>query len=338
MVGTLRFACPAISESVTAMSDSVAPIALLGIPIEIGASQAGALMGPDALRTAGIGRILDQLGFSVEDHGNLAISKIASDEVAPDNAKFYDEIKTWVRLLSEHAYQLTHSGALPIFMGGDHSLSMGSVNGVARHWQEQGRPLFVLWLDAHADYNTPATTITGNMHGMSSAFLCGEGGLDDLLGDQPRASITPAQLDLFGIRSIDPLEKQLVHERRVAIADMRAIDEFGVAVLIRRVIEKVKARNGVLHLSFDVDFLDPAVAPGVGTTVPGGATYREAHLIMELLHDSGLVRSVDIVELNPFLDERGRTARVAVELIGSLFGLQITDRRTPTNAVLPDGS
>jgi len=313
-------------------------IALLGIPIEIGASQAGTLMGPDALRTAGIARVLDQLGFAVEDHGDLAISKVTPDGPPRANAKFYDEVKTWVRLLSERAFQLARSGAVPIFMGGDHSLSMGSVNGVARYWREQGRPLFVLWLDAHADYNTPDTTITGNMHGMSSAFLCGEGGLDDLLGDQPRASITPDQLDLFGIRSIDPLEKELVHKRRVAIADMRALDEFGVGVLIRRVIEKVKAKNGVLHLSFDVDFLDPAVAPGVGTTVPGGATYREAHLIMELLHDSELVRSVDIVELNPFLDERGRTARVAVELIGSLFGLQITDRRTPTNAVLPDNS
>jgi arginase len=172
------------------------------------------------------------------------------------------------------------------------------------------------------------------MHGMSSAFLCGEPGLDQLLGNQVRASITPDQLDLFGIRSIDPLEKKLVHERRIAIADMRAIDEHGVAVLIRRVIERVRAKNGVLHLSFDVDFLDPGVAPGVGTTVPGGATYREAHLIMELLHDSGVVHSVDVVELNPFLDERGRTARAMVELLGSLFGLQITDRRTPTNAML----
>ena len=221
-------------------------------------------------------------------------------------------------------------------MGGDHSLSMGSVNGVARYWKQQGRPLFVLWLDAHADYNTPDTTETGNMHGMSAAFLCGEPGLDGLLGDQPRVSIRTDRLDLFGIRSIDPPEKQLVRDRRIAVADMRAIDEFGVGVLIRRVIERVKAQGGVLHVSFDVDFLDPAVAPGVGTTVPGGATYREAHLVMELLHDSGLVRSVDIVELNPFLDERGRTARVAVELIGSLFGLQITDRPTPSNAVFPD--
>jgi arginase len=311
-------------------------IALIGVPIEIGASQAGTLMGPDALRTAGIARLLEQLEFSVEDFGNIARPAIISDGPPPANARFYDEVKSWIRVLSEQAYTLARSGAVPIFMGGDHSLSMGSVNGVARHWQEMGRPLFVLWLDAHADYNTPDTTLTGNMHGMSAAFLCGEDGLDHLLGNQPRASITPDQLDLFGIRSIDPLEKKLVHERRVAIADMRAIDEFGVGVLIRRVIERVRAKNGVLHLSFDVDFLDPAVAPGVGTTVPGGATYREAHLIMELLHDSGLVRSLDIVELNPFLDERGRTARVAVELLGSLFGLQITDRRTPTNAVLPD--
>jgi arginase len=311
-------------------------IALLGVPIEIGASQPGTLMGPAALRTAGIARLLEQMGISVEDHGDLAIPGVTSDGTPPANAKFYDEVKTWIRALSERAFWLASSGAVPIFMGGDHSLSMGSVNGVARYWQQKGQPLFVLWLDAHADYNTPETTVTGNMHGMSAAFLCGEPGLDGLLGGLPRASIGPDQLDLFGVRSIDPLEKKLVRDRRVAIADMRAIDEFGVGVLIRKVIERVRARNGVLHVSFDVDFLDPAVAPGVGTTVPGGATYREAHLIMELLHDSGLVRSLDIVELNPFLDERGRTARVAVELIGSLFGQQISDRPTPSNAVLPD--
>jgi arginase len=315
-------------------------IALLGVPIEIGASQRGTLMGPDALRTAGIGCVLEQLGFQVEDHGNLATPPaLAADGPPPANAKYYDDIKPWIGALSECAFLLARSGTIPIFMGGDHSLSMGSVNGVTRYWQQQmNRPVFVLWLDAHADYNTPATTETGNMHGMSAAFLCGEPGLDGLLGDQPRVSINPGQLDLFGIRSIDPLEKNLVRDRRIAVADMRAIDEFGVGVLIRRVIERVRAQNGVLHVSFDVDFMDPAVAPGVGTTVPGGATYREAHLVMELLHDSGLVRSVDIVELNPFLDERGRTARVAVELIGSLFGLQITDRPTPTNAVFPDNT
>jgi arginase len=256
-------------------------------------------------------------------------------DVPPQNAKHYRDIQRWMRLLSRRGYEVAQTGAIPIFLGGDHSLSMGSVNAMARHWRELGRELFVLWLDAHADYNTPATTLTANMHGMAAAFLCGEAGLDRLLGDEPRSCIDPDRLELFGTRSIDKLEKDLLRDRRVSIADMRAIDEFGVGVLIRRVIDKVRAANGVLHVSFDVDFLDPQVAPGVGTTVPGGATYREAHLIMELLHDSALVRSVDIVELNPFLDERGRTARTAVELIGSLFGQQIVDRPTPTNAITP---
>ena len=316
-------------------TDATRRIAVLGAPVDIGASQRGTLMGPAALRTAGLLTVLDELASEVRDHGDISISEVADlDDAPPDNAKQYRDIQRWTRALSAQAYELARSGAIPIFLGGDHTLSMGSVNAMARHWQERGRELFVLWLDAHADYNTPETTITANMHGMSAAFLCGEAGLDGLLGDDPRASIDPDRLDLFGARSIDKLEKELMRARRIRVVDMRQIDEFGVGVLIRRVIDKVRARNGVLHVSFDVDFLDPAVAPGVGTTVPGGATYREAHLIMELLHDSGLVRSADIVELNPFLDERGRTARVAVELIGSLFGDQITDRPTPSNAVL----
>jgi arginase len=317
-------------------SDAGRRIAVLGAPIDIGASQRGTLMGPAALRTAGLLTLLETLGFDVRDHGDLSIGGVAElADAAPDNARHYREIQRWTRVLNERAYALAQSGAVPIFLGGDHTLSMGSVNGVARHWHETGRELFVIWLDAHADYNTPATTLTGNMHGMAAAFLCGEPGLDHLLGHDPRASIDPDRLELFGVRSIDKLEKDLLRQRRISVADMRAIDEFGVGVLIRRVIDKVRARSGVLHVSFDVDFLDPHLAPGVGTTVPGGATYREAHLVMELLHDSQLVRSVDIVELNPFLDERGRTARTAVELIGSLFGQQITDRPTPSNAIEP---
>jgi arginase len=300
----------------------------------MGAAQRGTLMGPAALRTAGIKPVLESLGIEVMDHGDISIAQVApATDPIPANANNYRDIQAWIRALSPRAYDLAKFGAIPIFLGGDHSLSMGSINGVARYWHERGRELFVLWLDAHADYNTPLTTMTANMHGMSAAFICGEPGLDGLLGAEPRASITSAQLDLFGIHSIDPLEKKLVHDRRIAIADMRAIDEFGVAVLMHSVIERVKARDGVLHLSFDLDVLDPGVAPGVGTTVPGGATYREAHLVMELLHDSGLVCSVDVVELNPFLDERGRTARVAVELIASLFGRQIIDRPTPSNTL-----
>jgi arginase len=309
-------------------------IAVLGAPIEIGASQRGTLMGPAALRTAGLLSVLEELDFAVEDHGDLTVAGVAAlEDTPPQNAKHYREIQRWIRTISARAYELAKTGAIPIFLGGDHSLSMGSINGVARHCREQGRELFVMWLDAHADYNTPATTITGNMHGMSAAFLCGEEGLDGLLGHEPRAPIDSSRLELFGTRSIDKLEKDLVKLRRISVADMRKIDEFGVSVLIRRVIDRVKAVDGVLHLSFDVDFLDPEVAPGVGTMVPGGATYREAHLIMELLNDSGVVRSLDIVELNPFLDDRGRTARSVVELIASLFGQQITDRPTPTNAM-----
>jgi len=293
-------------------------------------------MGPAALRTAGLLTVLESLGLAVTDCGDLGVDGI--DELAdvpPENARHYRQIQRWVRALSRRSYELAQSGAVPIFLGGDHTLSMGSVNGLARHWQEIGRELFVLWLDAHADYNTPATTLSANMHGMSAAFLCGEPGLDGLLAEEPRTPLAPERLELFGIRSVDRPERDLLRQRRINITDMRAIDEFGVGVLIRRLIDKVRDRNGVLHVSFDVDFLDPCTAPGVGTMVPGGATYREAHLVMEMLHDCGLVRSVDIVELNPFLDERGRTARTVVELIGSLFGQQIIDRRTPSNAIAP---
>jgi arginase len=318
------------------LNNSTRRIAVIGAPIDMGASQRGTLMGPAALRTAGLLTMLENLGFDVVDHGDLSVAGMVDlDDRPPDNTRHYREIQHWTRAVSRHGYEMARS-AIPIFLGGDHTLSMGSGNAMARHWQETGRELFVLWLDAHADYNTPATTISANMHGMSAAFLCGEGGLEGLLGDEPRASIDPDRLELFGTRSIDRLEKDLLRDRRVNVADMRQIDEFGVAVLIRRIIDKVRARGGVLHVSFDVDFLDPDAAPGVGTTVPGGATYREAHLVMEMLHDSGLVGSVDIVELNPFLDERGRTARAAVELIGSLFGQQIVDRQTPSNAITPN--
>jgi arginase len=321
----------------TETSSTPRRIALLGAPVEVGASRRGTLMGPAGLRTAGLAPLLEDLGHEVVDCGDILprdLTIVSGD--APDNARFYGEIAAWVRALSAKSYELARSGAVPIFLGGDHSLSMGSVNGVARHWQEAGRPLFLLWLDAHADYNTPATTLTGNMHGMAAAFLCGERGLDDLLGHEPGASLSPDRLSLFGTRSIDRGEREVVKTRGIDVADMRALDEYGAGVLIRRVIDRVRAANGALHVSFDVDFLDPTVAPGVGTTVPGGATYREAHLVMELLHDSGLVRSVDVVELNPFLDERGQTARIAVELVASLFGQRIMDRPTPTNAVYPD--
>jgi arginase len=212
-------------------------------------------------------------------------------------------------------------------LGGDHSLSIGTVHGVSRYAEEAGRPLFVLWLDAHADFNTPATTPSGNLHGMSAALLAGEPGFEAVFGEAARA-VRPENLHLFGTRSVDRDERKLLRARGVHVVDMRLIDEFGVGVLMRRVLEAVATAGALLHVSLDVDFLDPGAAPGVGTTVPGGATVREAHLAMELLHDSGLVTSLDVVELNPFLDVRGQSALLLVDLIGSLFGRQIIEHET----------
>jgi arginase len=238
----------------------------------------------------------------------------------------------WSRLLCRETYAAVKSGRIPIVIGGDHSLSIGSVSGIARHCAEAGRALFVLWLDAHADFNTPATSPSGNIHGMSAAALCGEPGLDGIFGDEPHGLVDPKNLCLFGVRAIDRGERELLHARGVNVVDMRLLDEFGAAALLRRFIGEVRDRNGLLHVSLDVDFLDPLLAPGVGTTVPGGATFREAHLIMEMLHDCALVGSLDVVELNPFLDERGKSALLLVDLVASLFGRQIVDRRTSADA------
>ncbi|MGK9231137.1 arginase [Inquilinus limosus] len=301
-------------------------IALVGAPVEVGAGHRGAVMGPAGLRTAGLLPSLQGLGFEVEDLGDLAPARPLPAVAETLQMRHLPEIAGWARVLSDKAHALMRQGVLPIFLGGDHSLSMGTVNGVLRHCREAGRELFVLWLDAHTDFNTPATTPSGNMHGMSAALLCGEPGLDDVFGSEPRERLDPQNLCIFGARSIDREERALLRRRGVDVFDMRLVDEYGVSVLMRRIIDKVAARNGVLHVSLDVDFLDPSIAPGVGTTVPGGATYREAHLIMEMLYDSGLVGSVDVVELNPFLDERGKSALLLVDLVSSLFGRQIIER------------
>ena len=220
-------------------------------------------MGPDALRTAGLLTLLEGLGFAVEDHGNLSVEVFLRwRTLPPDNARHYREIQRWIHTVSARAYELARTGAIPIFLGGDHSLSMGSVNGVARALPREGRELFVMWLDAHADYNTPATTITGNMHGMSAAFLCGEEGFDSLLGERAaRADRSePARIVRHYARSTG--WKRIARQARgISVVDMRKIDDSASASLIRRVIDKVKAANGVLHLSFDVDFLDPVSRP-----------------------------------------------------------------------------
>ncbi|MFB2553557.1 arginase [Ensifer soli] len=301
-------------------------IALIGAPIEEGSGRRGAAMGPTALRIAGIDTALAGLGFTIEDTGDLS-PEPAVELGTHKGARNLPVVAGFARALDAATHAAAARGHLPVILGGDHSLSMGSVSGMARHAAVLGRPLFVLWLDAHADFNSPDTSPSGNMHGMPVAFFCGEAEFAPILASD-RPFVDPRRVYQLGIRSVDQREREEIREHGVNVFDMRAIDEHGVGAILREIIARVEAENGLLHVSLDVDFLDPDIAPGVGTTVPGGATFREAHLVMEMLHDSGLVSSLDLVELNPFLDDRGRSARILVELTASLFGRRVLDRPT----------
>jgi arginase len=305
-------------------------VSLLGVPLELGAGTAGTLMGPAALRTAGLPGLIASLGYPVTDAGDMAEPAPARPDMQPGDAarcRNLDAITGWTRAIAERSYGLAAEGGIPVFMGGDHSLSMGTISGVARRCAETGRDLVVLWLDAHADFNTPSTTPSGNMHGMSVAYLCGDASLAPIAGERGFPVLDPRNVHIFGARSIDREERQALNDAGVAVTDMRTIDEEGVPALMRRFLSTLKGRNVHLHVSLDADFLDPDLAPGVGTAVPGGTTYREAHLVMEMIHDSGLLGSLDLVELNPFLDERGRTARLVADLTASLFGLTVLARQ-----------
>jgi arginase len=299
---------------------------LIGVPLQDGAAQLGCEMGPSALRTAGLVAALAGLGHQVTDLGNLQPT-VGKPVAHPNGAvRNLAEICGWITAIEEAAYRESAEG-MPIFLGGDHALSAGSVAGLARRAEEKGRPLFVLWLDAHTDFHTLDTTGSGNLHGVPVAYFTGRPGFAPYFPELA-APVDPENVCMIGIRSVDPAERAALNETDVLVHDMRAIDEHGVAALLRGFLEKVASVNGLLHVSLDVDFLDPSVGPAVGTTVPGGATFREAHLVMEMLHDSGLVSSLDLVELNPFLDERGRTATVLVDLTASLMGRTVMDRPT----------
>lgn len=303
-------------------------IVLVGAPVDEGAGQRGCLMGPDAYRTAGLAGMLEALGHTVVDHGNLAPAEVGPLRAPNPVLKNYQAYVGWTRALHDKAADLGAASVFPIYMGGDHAMAAGSVSGQAKAAAAQNRPLFVLWLDAHSDFHTLESTASGNLHGTPLAFLCGLPGFDDLLGSPLQHTLKPENVEILGVRSIDAQERDMLHSLGVGVSDMRRIDEQGIGPLLKPFLERVKAANGLLHVSLDVDFLDPEIAPAVGTTVPGGASFREAHLVMEMLHDSGLVTSLDLVELNPFLDERGRTARLMVELAGSLFGRRVFDRPT----------
>lgn len=302
------------------------PCILMGAPVQEGAGRLGCDMGPSAFRTAGLAEALRDLGYTVEDRGNL--SPLPQEPLTHANGavKALTDVVAWTRAIAQATYEASRDG-MPIICGGDHSLSAGTVTGLSRRAAEEGREFFVLWLDAHPDFHTLDTTQSGNLHGVPMAYAVGLPGFE---GYFPRvaAPVKAGNVCMMGIRSVDPPERAALGAAGVTVYDMRAIDENGVAPLLGAFLKRVAEANGVLHVSFDVDFIDPGIAPGVGTTVPGGTTFREAHLVMEMLHDSGLVTSLDLVELNPFLDERGRTALLMVDLVASLMGRRVLDRPT----------
>ena len=298
--------------------DQKKQVSLIGAPTDIGAGSRGASMGPEALRVAQIVPVLESHGLEVLDRGNLA---------GPANAwlpavggyRHLAEVVAWNRAVHEAVHAELKAARMPILLGGDHCLAIGSISAVARHCREAGKKLRVLWLDAHADFNTSELTPSGNIHGMPVACLCGHGPkeLVEIGGTVP--ALNPKAVRQIGIRSVDPGEKKAVHDAGLEVFDMRYIDEMGMRHTMELALATLDA-NTHLHVSFDVDFLDPEIAPGVGTTVPGGPTYREAQLCMEMIADTGRLASLDVMELNPALDVRNKTATLAVDLIESLFG------------------
>ncbi len=293
-------------------------ISLIGAPTDIGAGARGAGMGPEALRVAGIQRTLEGHGLTVVDRGNL--SGPGNPWLPPvDGYRHLPEVVAWNESVHAAVHAELRDGHLPILLGGDHSLAIGSISAVARYCREIGKRLRILWLDAHADFNTNILTPSGNIHGMPVACLCGIGprALIEIGGTVP--AINPKWVRQIGIRSVDEGEKRLVHDVDLEVFDMRYIDEMGMREAMQLAIGTMDT-NTHLHVSFDVDFLDPDIAPGVGTTVRGGPTYREAQLCMEMIADTGQLGSLDLMELNPAFDVRNRTAEVAVDLIESLFG------------------
>ncbi len=293
-------------------------VSLIGVPTDIGAGTLGSRMGPEALRVAGIAPALQALGVKVRDRGNL--QGPANPWLAAVNGfRHLPEVALWNRLLHDAMHAELRAGRLPIMLGGDHCLGIGSISAVARHCRASGQQLRVLWFDAHADFNTATLTPSGNIHGMPVACLCGQGP-EELTGLADRVpAMAPADIRQIGIRSVDAGEKRLVHDMGIEVFDMRCIDEWGMRQVMERALAGVDDRTH-LHVSLDVDFLDPDIAPGVGTTVRGGPTYREAQLCMEMIADTGRLGSLDVVELNPALDVRNQTAELAVDLIESLFG------------------
>ena len=300
-------------------------VSLIGAPTDVGAGTRGASMGPEALRVAHLQAMLESQGVEVIDRGNL--QGPGNPGLPPvDGYRHLAEVVAWNLAVHDALRSELKASRLPILLGGDHCLAIGSISAVARHCSELGRKLRVIWFDAHADSNTNVLTPSGNIHGMPVAVLCGFGPAE-LVGIGGKTPIMePDVIRQVGIRSVDEGEKRFVHQIGLEVFDMRYIDEMGMRETMQAALSGLD-RNTHLHVSFDVDFLDPEIAPGVGTTVAGGPSYRESQLCMEMIADTGALGSVDVMELNPAFDLHNKTAEVAVDLLGSLFGKSTLMRR-----------
>lgn len=293
-------------------------VSLIGVPCDVGASRVGARLGPQALRVAGLIEALSNFGCTVHDVGDLSGPRNPCAEPV-DGYRHLPEVIAWNAAVHEAVAGELAAGRLPIMLGGDHSLAIGSISAVADHVRARGRKLRVVWVDAHADLNTSELTPSGNIHGMPVACLLGHGPDELVRIGESSPVLTPDEVRQVGLRSVDPGEKRFLNELGIEVYDMRWIDEVGMREAVRQALDGVDDDTH-LHLSLDLDFVDPAVAPGVGTPVQGGPTYREAQLVMEMIADSGRLGSIDLVELNPALDVRNATAELAVDLVESLFG------------------
>jgi arginase len=298
------------------------PVGILGVPMDLGQDRRGVDMGPSAIRYARLAGVLEDLGYPVADLGNVETPIPETVEEA-SRTRHVGAVRAVCERVATRAQDMVLGGLFPIFLGGDHSVSIGTVSGVAEAARDAGvGRTGVLWVDAHSDFNIPETSPSGNVHGMPLAALTGRGHPDLVDVGGEGASIRPEDTVLLGLRSVDTEERQLLKEAGVNVYTMKDVDAYGAATVIRRALQDLSHLDRV-HLSLDLDVVDPDVAPGVGTPVRGGLTYREAHLIMELTNEAGIVTSLDVVEVNPILDVRNGTAELAVELVGSLMGRQI---------------
>lgn len=296
-------------------------ISLIGAPVDLGAGRRGVDLGPAALRHAGINERLTQLGFRVVDEGNVPVPNWESLAMpaADERLRYLSPLIIFFQALATKVADVVECGRFPVVIGGDHSLSLGSINGSAM-LSRTARRLGVLWIDAHGDFNTHETTLTGNIHGMPLAALAGIGHstLTHLMGGSP--VIDAHSIAIVGARDLDPLERGLLKQAGVSVFTMHDIDRQGMSTVITKALELISKDNDGIHVSFDMDVLDPREVPGIGTPVPGGITLREAHLAMELIHSHQNLLSLDLVETNPILDNNNLTAKVAVELICSALG------------------